>query len=99
MENSVKPSVTVTSEIEKIHSSLLLEIMHWFNRQIQQPNDDFYWYFRPAHNGLRAGFLICENSPENPEYQLLYRVDKTHSQGAIYKDIKEKLMSLPCIPN
>jgi len=47
-----------------------LEIKHWFPKQCQNQNEDYYWYYEESTAEHNGGFLICKEQPANPEYKL-----------------------------
>lgn len=53
-----------------LRARLKAELSNWFQRQCQNPYDDFHLYYLPTTPEHDGGILICSETPANPEYQL-----------------------------
>ena len=79
-------------------TQLLLELKHWFNRQVRDMFADFYLYYMPTTTEHDGGIIICKDTPRNPDYKLARpeRIDKSATVIQNFNHIR--LHTLPYLP-
>ena len=82
-----------------INKTLKLELDQWYLKQVRKPYTDYYLYFIETTKKHDGGFLILEEAPTNPEYQLAGggRINKVATVEQNYNYFRPIINSLPVI--
>ena len=79
-------------------TQLLIELKHYYNRQVRDMFADFYLYYMPTTAEHDGAIMICKDAPRNPDYQLA-RPDRINKSATVQQNFNQiRLHTLPHLP-
>ncbi len=90
-------------DMEEVKARLKVELLHWFPRQCENVNDDYYLYYLPSTENHNSGLIVWKGVPANGNYKLVIaqriRKDQTVEQNFNRIIALEYLNRLPILDN